>query len=140
MKPKIEKFREVADKVGGNITKVAKAFNVSRAQVYVWMGDDEKFKSVIDDARGALFDDCLSTARVLALGIPDVQNGKVVGWIERPDSFMVRYLLGTLGRKEGFGENIDITTNGKDVNGVNLFRVLTPDEIKNFKQTFDEEY
>lgn len=140
MKPKIDKFREVAEKVGGNITKVAKAFNVSRAQVYVWMRDDEEFKSVIDDARGSLFDDCLSTARVLALGIPDVQNGKVVGWIERPDSFMVRYLLGTLGRKEGFGDSLDVTTNGKDINGVDLFRVLTPDEIKNFKDTFDEEY
>lgn len=140
MRPKLTKFREAAEKCGGNITKVAKAFGVSRTQVYAWINNDEKYKAVIEDSRGTLFDDCLSTARVLALGIPDVKDGKVVGWIERPDSFMVRYLLGTLGRKEGFGESIDITTNGKDVNGVNLFRVLTPEEVKNFRETFDEEY
>lgn len=34
---------------------------------------------------------------------------------------------------------IDITTNGKDVNG-NVFRVLTKDEIKDFSKDFDEEY
>lgn len=140
MKPKLAKFREAAEKYGGNITKIAKAFNVSRTQVYNWVNNYGEYKTVIEDSRGSLFDDCLSTARVLALGIPDVRDGKVVGWIERPDSFMVRYLLGTLGRKDGFGDSIDITTNGKDVNGVNMFRVLTPEEIRNFNNHFNEEY
>ena len=40
------------------------------------------------------------------------ENKKIVGWEERPDGQMVRYLMSTLGRKEGFGENIDVTTAG----------------------------
>ena len=27
----------------------------------------------------------------------------------------MKYILGSLGKKEGFGDSIDITTNGKDI-------------------------
>lgn len=140
MKPSIDKFREAAEKYGGNITKIAKAFGRTRGQVHKWVRDDEEFAEVINDSRGSLVDDCISTARILANGIPDIQDGKLCGWLERPDASMVRFILSTLGRKEGFGENIDVTTNGKDVNGVDLFRVLTKEEVKNFDDDFDENY
>lgn len=140
MKPKRKAFEKAVEKYGGNITKVAKSFGVTRFAVYKWMDEDPEWKQIIDDARGTLFDDCLSTARVVAMGIPDVQNGKVVGWIERPDSGMLRYLIGSLGRKEGFGESIDVTTNGKDINSLNLFRVLTKEEIQKFDDDFDENF
>lgn len=141
MKPKINKFRKAVEQYGGNLTKVAKSLKVSRSQVYNWINEDPEFKTIVDDTRLELFDVCITSARVLAAGIPDIQGGKMVGWIERPDSGMVRYILGTLGRKEGFGENIDITTNGKDIPGnPNLFRVLTPEDIRNFDKHFDEEY
>ncbi len=140
MKPKLEKFREAAEKCGGNITKIAKAFNRTRGQVYEWMRKDAEFKAVIDDSRGSMVDDCISIAHILAKGIPDIQDGKMVGWIERPDASMVRFILSTQGRKEGFGENLDVTTNGKDINGVDLFRVLTKEEISNFDEEFEENY
>lgn len=125
-------------KYNGNISKVAEAFGVWRSALYVWMRDDEQFQAVVDDARMKMFDRCLATADVVANGIPDIQNGKVVGWIERPDGNMLRYLLGTLGKKEGFGESIDITTNGKDVNS--LFRVMTKDELATADEQFDKDY
>lgn len=140
MKPKRKAFEKAVEKYGGNITKVAKAFKVTRFAVYKWMDEDPELKQIVDDARGTLFDDCLSTARVVAMGIPDVQNGKIVGWVERPDSSMLRYLIGSLGRKEGFGESIDVTTNGKDINSLNLFRVLTKEEIQKFDDDFDENF
>lgn len=109
MKPKIDTFREALKKCGGNITKVAAVFHVQRGTVYLWARENEEYSQAIKDCRGALVDDCLISARVLALGIPQKDaDGNFIGWIERPDGSMLRYLLSTLGRKEGFGEsNID---------------------------------
>lgn len=140
MKPTLRAFEKSVIKYGGNVTKVAESFKTSRTNVYTWINGDAEFKAVLDDARGKLFDECLSTARILSLGIPDIQNGKMVGWAERPDSAMLRYLIGSLGKKEGFGESIDVTTNGKDINSVNLFRVLTKDEVEQFRNEFDKEF
>lgn len=140
MRPTKEAFQKATEQYGGNLTKIAKSFSVSRTQVYNWIRDNTEFKEIVDDARGSIFDDCLSTARLMACGIPDIQDGKMVGYLREPDGAMCRYLMSTLGRKEGFGENIDITTNGKDINSVNLFRVLTKEEIENFEEHFDNEY
>lgn len=138
MTPKIKQFKEAMDRYGGNLTKVAEAFKVSRTTVYKWIKSVPEFKEIMDDARMRLFDECLSTARITANGIPDIQEGKIVGWIERPDSNMLRYLLGSLGKNEGFGESIDVTSGGDKI--APLFRVLTTEEVKNFQQIFDEEY
>lgn len=140
MRPTKEAFQKASEQYGGNLTKIAKSFSVSRTQVYNWIRANQEFKEIVDDARGSIFDDCLSTARLMACGIPDIQDGKMVGYLREPDGAMCRYLMSTLGRKEGFGENIDITTNGKDINSVNLFRVLTKEEIENFEEHFDNEY
>lgn len=137
MRPKIKQFKEAMERYGGNLTKVAEAFKVSRTAVYQWIRNVPEFKQIMDDARMRLFDDCLSTARIVANGIPDVQGGKIVGWAERPDSNMLKYLLGCLGRSEGFGESIDITSGGEKIS---LFRVLTKDEISSFDKDFEEEY
>lgn len=115
-KPNISKFREVLHKMGGNLTKVAAIFKVTRKSIYDWAKEDPEFRNAITDERNSLVDECLVSARVLALGIPEKdEKGNFVGWRERPDGYMIRYLLSTLGRNEGFGESIDITTNGKDM-------------------------
>lgn len=104
-KPNAEFFRKVVHAKGGNISKVAEALNVTRATVYNWMRDDVDFREAVNDERGSLFDACLVSARLLAVGIPSVDDeGKFTGWIERPDPSMLRYLMSTLGRKDGFGE------------------------------------
>lgn len=113
MKPTKETFEKAVIKYGGNLTKVAQAFGIGRRHIYQWIKADEEFKQIVDDARMNLFDECLATARVVSLGIPDVQNGKIVGWIERPDSGMLRYLIGCLGKNEGFGEKQEIELSGK---------------------------
>ena len=104
------------EKAGGNVTLVAKAFNVQRHTVYDWMGKDPEYKKILDDSRGSFLDEALTSARILVRGIPDIQEvsegGKIVkrqvGWITPPDSGMVRYVLGTLGRNEGFGEKQEV--------------------------------
>ena len=112
-KPILKKFAEIAEKSGGNISTIENTFKVSRTTVYQWAKEDPEFQDVIDDQRGRILDECIATSRVLARGIPILdENKKIVGWEERPDGQMVRYLMSTLGRKEGFGENIDVTTAG----------------------------
>ena len=142
MKPSEETFRECAIKYRGNICKIAEAFNVRRCTVYNWINEDKDFDEAVKEARAKLFYDVQASAIQMAIGIPNIQevNGVKtrVGWIERPDPYMQRYFMSCLGRQEGFSESIDITTNGKDING--LFRVLTKDEMLAADEQFDKDY
>ena len=51
-----------------------------------------------------LYDSAVEAARALTTGIPKIVDGKLVGWYEKPDGNMVRYILSTLGKDEGFTE------------------------------------
>ena len=96
-KPTLRKFTEIAEKAGGNISSIAKAFKVNRKTVYEWAKEDTDFQDVIDDQRGRILDECIATSRVLARGIPILdENKKIVGWEERPDGQKVRYLMSTV--------------------------------------------
>lgn len=119
MKPKLTRFQQVAAEQCGNISKIADAFGVGRASVYRWLLTDEKFKSVIEEQRGRLLDRCIESAALLANGVPSWEesaNGPVFnGWKVMPDGNMLRYLISTLGRKEGFGESLDVTSKGESI-------------------------
>ncbi len=118
MRPKIDEFRKASEKTGGNLSQIAKVFKVTRGTVYNWINDDPtgEFKQVVDDARGTMFDNCLSTAHIVALGIPHRdKDGRIVSWEAPPDGNMLRYLLSTLGKKEGFGEEITVNHKGGEI-------------------------
>ena len=84
-KPSIEKFAEVTEACRGVISKIADGLNVDRTTI-------------------------------LALGIPKLDNkNQVIGWKERPDGQMLRYFISTLGRREGYGEQIDVTSKGESI-------------------------
>ena len=121
-KPNIEDFRKILRKSGGNLTKVAATFKVARKTVYQLAEEEVEFKDAISDERGALVDECLVSARVLALGIPEKdKDGNFVGWRERPDGYMIRYLLSTLGKSEGFGEESEDADIPTDIeHGINI--------------------
>ena len=71
---------------------------------------------VRDEYKGQLLDECLNSARALAIGIPELNDRKqIVGWKEKPDGYMLRYLISTLGRREGFGDSLDVTSNGETI-------------------------
>jgi len=119
MKPKLKQFKEVAKRYEGNISKMADALGVGRVTIYRWMESDAGFKEAIEEQRGRLLDKCIETAGILANGVPKIiegPNGPMqMGWAVPPDGQTLRYLLGTLGRKEGFGESIDVTTKGESI-------------------------
>lgn len=104
-KPDIDTFRNLLARTGGSKSKVAASLGVDRSTVGRWESEDPMFRQAIKDERGKVVDTCLVTAQLLAAGIPDIDSdGKFCGWIERPDPNMIRYLLSTLGRREGFGD------------------------------------
>lgn len=135
MIPPLEKFKEAMTKYRGNLSQVARAFGVSRHAVYDWINKNSEYKNALDDARGEFLDEVVATARVVALGIPlKDDNGNFAGYQIPPDGSMLRYLLSTLGRSEGFGEHIDVTTDGKALNGI----TLTPQEAREYIRQIEE--
>jgi len=118
MRPELEAFRDAVNKSRGNLSTVARSFGVTRNTITNWVTlGGEEWKQVVRDARLRLFDDCLISAEVLARGIPEKdEQGNVVGWIEKPDGQMVRYLLSTLGKEEGFGDTPE-TSQDKPLDG-----------------------
>ena len=133
-KPSLDTFRKVVSEMGGNLSMVARRFGVSRTTIWHWTQADDEFRQVVKDERLKMYDEALSTARQLARGIPayeDVldddgnpvldENGKrkkkMAGWIDRPDSGMVRYFLGSLGKADGFKDADD---EGNVKNGVSI--------------------
>ena len=135
-KPDVETFRKVVSQCGGNLTKVSQVFGINRSTIWYWAKADKEFNQVIKDERAKIFDECLVTARTVAMGVPayeteydengdpviDPKTGKpkkkFVGWVERPDGQMMRYLMSTIGRSEGFGDSPVDESDGTVKNGV----------------------
>lgn len=123
----IDNFRKALRLNGGNLTKAAAALGVSRSSLYRYAEEHPEWKEVISDERGNFLDECLASARVLALGIGEFEEQydpelgkkvrKMVGWRNMPDGNMLRFLIARLGAKEGFGdyqrmtEDLNDTTN-----------------------------
>lgn len=139
-KPTIEEFAVLVEKCGGNLSNVAKALDVSRKSICDWSKQDKRFKDAVEESRKATFDKCFASAQAIAFGIPDYQyddegNKRMVGWLERPDGGMLRYLMSTLGKDEGFGESVDVTSNGKSVApSLKIVVVDNQNELKRLKE------
>lgn len=119
-KPNVEVLKQALEKTRGNLTNTAKLLGVDRVTLWRWAKDDPEYKDAISNSRKGKLDQFITTAELLALGIPDIdpETKKVVGWVEKPDAGMLKFFMSTLGRDEGFGDNLDLTTNGKDINSV----------------------
>lgn len=139
-KPDIEKFIEALESTGGNVSQVAKLLGVSRSTINKWVTEDEAFADALSDARGKMFDECLTMSRIVALGIPDKSpDGKIIGWVAPPDSAMLRYLLGTLGRNEGFGEQSKVELKA-DINAEYKPREIAAEDIVEYVKELEREY
>lgn len=121
MKPAKETFEKLAQASAGNISLMARQLGVNRRTVTDWVEKDPEFRTIIDDCRGRMFDDCLLVANKVALGIPMLDaDGKQMGWVERPDGNMLRYLMSTLGKREGFGEELKVESKVELTTGVDI--------------------
>lgn len=110
-KPKYILFRQVCEKKGGNITEIAKAFEVSRRCVQNWLAKNYRFKEAVDDTKSARIDLAESQALNMIKGVPKFEkdekgNDVFVGWKEKPSEAMIIFTLKTLGKDRGYIERI----------------------------------
>ena len=113
--PTFEVFEQAAVAAKGVVSKIADALGVDRRTIYYWCEKDKRFEAIIENYKGKFLDECLRSGRILALGIPKDKDNLKKGWIQPPDGQMLRYFISTLGRKEGYGESIDITSKGESI-------------------------
>lgn len=130
MKPTLKVFKEAINKCNGNLSALSRQLGIPRSTIYQWVCKDEEFKQVMHDARMRIFDNVLAVSEVMAVGIPEKdENGRIIGWIERPDSNMAKYLLGMLGKNDGFGaEEVNVNVDIK--NGVSIHKWLQLNQDK----------
>ncbi len=62
-----------------------------------------------------------------------------MGWQEKPDIHMAKYIMSTIGRDEGFNNNVDITSNGKDVGGTSIVFLKHSEFTEEQKNNYSEE-
>ena len=136
-KPPVETLQEALRQTNGNLTNTAKLLGVDRTTLWQWAKKDPDFAQAIDESRKKLLDSCITTAQILAQGVPILDdNGKFIGWQERPDPQMLRYFIATLGREEGFGE--EVTLRHTTDEGVDVSRWIEREIEMKSKQTQEE--
>lgn len=92
-----------------DITKACRQFNISRRTYYNWLRDVE-FAELVWEAREAEKDFYEHQLRILARGIPKLgeigtdDEGKLVGWKERPSEAAVIFALKTQAKDRGYVE------------------------------------
>ena len=123
-KPSISEFQQALDKTNGNLTNTAALLGCTRATIWNWSKDDDKFDTAIKESRKRILDRCITVAQALAYGVPIMEDGKITGWQERPDPSMLRYFMSTLGRDEGFSEKLDITSGGKGISSAIQIEII----------------
>lgn len=139
MMASIEEIKEALAKTQGNLSNTAKLLGCTRATLWNWSQRSPEVKSAIKESRKQLLDRCITSAQALALGVPRTDaDGKFVGWDERPDAGMLKYFISTLGRDEGFGENLDITTNGKDINHIQVEVIDSREQVSKEEDVEDD--
>lgn len=124
---KQETFIEIYQKKNGHISKACAAAKIHRSTYYEWMKDD-LFKDEIEAIDEAELDRAEELARILREGIPEYETddeGKlvkdaegeaiIIGWIEKPDSKMIKHYLETKGKKRGYGKQIGVDLNLKEM-------------------------
>jgi len=97
-KPSLTKFKNAVEKYGGCKVDIAKAFKTSRQTVHNWCVNDPEFKEEIDKGNDVLLDLAKSSLKY---------------HLEKRDVKVTTYTLDRLGRREGFGNFIQIQDKSK---------------------------
>lgn len=106
-KPTLENFKKALEMTGGNLSNAAKLLNCERNSITRWAKNDAEFAAAIEESRKKMLDTFVDTARIVAMGKMVLDDKKqFVGWEIPPDPQMLRYFMSTLGRDEGFGEEV----------------------------------
>ena len=114
-----EKYKELLlvalEKHLGIVTSACKEVSISRDRFYTYYNTDEEFKKKVD----SINDYTLDFAETQLL--KKIKDGS-----ERSILFYMRYK----GKKRGYTDSVDITSNGKNITEIKLIQVKTKGDIE----------
>lgn len=116
-KPSKEIIVTVLEKKHGNLAESARAIGVSRSALAKWISKDRALSQALEDIREGMIDFTESQMMLLIRGIPKFGKKpdgtqELVGYLERPDSQLIKFNLSTRGRHRGYGEHLGIEHSG----------------------------
>lgn len=114
-----KKLLEALEKSLGIVTPACKEVGISRNQFYVYYREDEDFKKAVDDINDITLD-----------FVENQLLRKIKEGSERSIMFYMKYKA----RKRGYTDSIDITTNGENLNKIQI-EIINP--IKKDENTSD---
>jgi AcrR family transcriptional regulator len=108
-----EKLLKALEKSLGIVTPACKEVGVSRETFYRYYREDEDFKKVVDDINEITLD--FAENQLLS---------KIKEGSERSILFYMKYR----GRKRGYTDSLDITSDGKSITEIRLIEIKKSDE------------
>lgn len=105
-----KKLLEALEKSLGIVTPACKEVGISRNQFYVYYREDEEFKKAVDDINDITLD-----------FVENQLLRKIKEGSERSIMFYMKYKA----RKRGYTDSIDITTNGENLNKIQI-EIINP--------------
>ena len=105
-----KKLLEALEKSLGIVTPSCKEVGISRNQFYVYYREDEEFKKAVDDINDITLD-----------FVENQLLRKIKEGSERSIMFYMKYKA----RKRGYTDSIDITTNGENMNKIQI-EIINP--------------
>lgn len=105
-----KKLLEALEKSLGIVTPACKEVGISRNQFYVYYREDEEFKKAVDDINDITLD-----------FVENQLLRKIKEGSERSIMFYMKYKA----RKRGYTDSIDITTNGENMNKIQI-EIINP--------------
>jgi len=101
-------FIETYQKNLCNVSKTCKALKVGRTQYYTWLKDDT-FKEAIENSE--------------IHQVEFVEDALLKRIKEGSDS-SIQFYLKTKAKKYGYGTQIDVTTNGENINTISIIKLI----------------
>lgn len=92
-----------------NVTEICEHIGISRQCYYKWLNENETFKTFMDDYRQYL---------------QDKSEEVLLQALEGGDVKVAMFVLKTLGKKRGYGDSVDITSNGNTLG--TIINILPP--------------
>jgi hypothetical protein len=109
-----KKLLEALEKSLGIVTPACKEVGISRNQFYIYYNTDPDFKKSVDDINEITLDFAENQL------LKKIKEGS-----ERSILFYMKYR----GRKRGYSESMDITSDGKSITEIKLIHIKNKDDI-----------
>jgi hypothetical protein len=108
-----KKLLEALERSLGIVTPACKEVGISRNQFYVYYNTDPEFKAAVDDIQEITL---------------DFAENQLLKKIKEGSERAIIFYMKHRGRKRGYAENMDITTNGKDITDIKLIHIKRRDD------------